>query len=362
MLQRNVENDSNTQGDAEVELSRRSFFGRLAMGAMLSMALPRVVNAASKSSAVKADKTRLAQAERGAVRLPKHAALQASKAGAHAPAKSELHAVVAHAEQHGRSGHAAAAKPIASSPMAQAKQTHLSAKQAAISRHAHDGKAVLAAHETKSSELRHTRVRDVYTGKKQVLHQAQLNHGRVQISRGGSIAQPSVRESLIEPVTENFFLADRGRFASHRSLAFQNPHTGDSLNLTYFEKGRYISDALDEISFLLRDYRTGDVYPIDPELLDQLHDLKQMLGLNQAFDVVCGYRSPLTNARLHAENSGVANNSFHMHGRAVDIRVERFDLRRIRNAALAMHRGGVGYYPESNFIHLDTGTFRTWSL
>jgi len=166
----------------------------------------------------------------------------------------------------------------------------------------------------------------------------------------------------MESSQDSLFLADHGRLATHRALAFQNPHTGDKLSLTYFERGRYLTDALDEISFLLRDYRTDDVHPIDPELLDQLHDLKQILGLNQPFDVICGYRSPLTNAKLHAENSGVANNSFHMHGRAVDIRIERFDLRRIHSAALAMHRGGVGYYPESNFIHLDTGTFRTWKL
>jgi len=154
--------------------------------------------------------------------------------------------------------------------------------------------------------------------------------------------------------------AARGKFPSHKSLAFQNTHTGDKLKLTYFEKGRYIQGALREINFVLRDFRTGDVYPIDIELLDQLHDLKLALGINRPFHIISGYRSPYTNAQLHDQSAGVANNSLHMQGRAIDIRLEGFDTRRIRNAALVMRRGGVGYYAESDFVHLDTGKFRTW--
>jgi uncharacterized protein YcbK (DUF882 family) len=326
MLRNNEENQTNAHD--EVELSRRSFFGRLAVGAVLSIAIPGAAQAA-KSTAVKADKNhRLAQSARTAVRLPKHSAVQTTKAARQSSKLSKTvgannhkfvaadhgHLQTAHADQHGQ---------------------------------------------------HNSRVRDVYTGKKQTVHTAASNYSGRNHHQGGrahSIIQPAPREPLIEPVQESLLLADHGRFATHRALAFQNPHTGDKLSLTYFEKGRYLTDALDEISFLLRDHRTDDVHAIDPELLDQLHDLKQILGLHQPFDVICGYRSPLTNAKLHAEHAGVANNSFHMHGRAVDIRIERFDLRRIHNAALAMHRGGVGYYPGSNFIHLDTGTFRSWSL
>lgn len=154
--------------------------------------------------------------------------------------------------------------------------------------------------------------------------------------------------------------AAKGRFPSHKSLAFQNTHTGDKLKLTYFEKGRYIKGALQEINFVLRDFRTGDIYPIDIDLLDQLHDLKLALEINRPFHIISGYRSPYTNAKLHGQSSGVANNSLHMQGRAIDIRLEGFDTRHIRNAALAMRRGGVGYYSESDFVHLDTGKFRTW--
>lgn len=322
MLRHNLEEHNNEQD--EVELSRRSFFGRFAVGAVLSIAMPGVVHAA-KSKAVKADKNqRLAKAGKTAVRLPKHPAIQASKAE-HKSTKTSI-------------GHA------------KGKEQKLFA-----SKHGKINKAAASEHKTLHTAHHghhNSRVRNVY---------ASNNHGH-RNGRAHSIIEPVQREPFIESAQEPMFLSDYSRLTGHRSLAIQNPHTGDKLSLTYFEKGRYLNDALDEISFLLRDYRTGDVHPVDPELLDQLHDLKQMMGLIQPFDVICGYRSPLTNARLHAEHSGVANNSFHIHGRAVDIRIERLDIRRIRNAAVAMHRGGVGYYPGSNFIHLDTGSFRTWTL
>lgn len=147
---------------------------------------------------------------------------------------------------------------------------------------------------------------------------------------------------------------------SHKMLAFHNTHTGDQLNLTYFEQGRYIKDALHEINHLFRDYHDGSVHPIDPALLDQLYDLKHTLEVRKPFHIVSGYRSPATNADLRKHSDGVAKNSLHMQGRAIDIRVEGLDTRRIRNAALAMQRGGVGYYERSDFVHLDTGNVRTW--
>lgn len=147
---------------------------------------------------------------------------------------------------------------------------------------------------------------------------------------------------------------------SHKMLAFHNTHTGDQLNLTYFEQGRYITDALHEINHLFRDYHDGTVHPIDPALLDQLYDLKHTLEVRKPFHIVSGYRSPATNADLRKHSDGVAKNSLHMEGRAIDIRIEGLDTRRIRNAALAMQRGGVGYYERSDFVHLDTGDVRTW--
>jgi uncharacterized protein YcbK (DUF882 family) len=147
---------------------------------------------------------------------------------------------------------------------------------------------------------------------------------------------------------------------AHKTLSFEHAHTGDKLKLTYFERGSYIKDALQEINYLLRDYHTDDIHPIDTALLDQLFDLKQNLGVNKPFHIVSGYRSPFTNAQLRKHSHGVAEHSLHMQGRAIDIRVEGVQTKTIRNAALAMARGGVGYYPQNNFVHLDTGDFRTW--
>jgi len=158
---------------------------------------------------------------------------------------------------------------------------------------------------------------------------------------------------------DNHHLFDRNS-PSHKVLAFHNTHTGDQLNLTYFERGRYIKDALHEINHLFRDYHDGTVHPIDPALLDQLYDLKHTLEVRKPFHIVSGYRSPATNADLRKHSDGVAKNSLHMEGRAIDIRIEGLDTRRIRDAALAMRRGGVGYYDRSDFVHLDTGSVRTW--
>ena len=158
------------------------------------------------------------------------------------------------------------------------------------------------------------------------------------------------------PIREEF----SRRFASPKALALHNTHTGDKMNLTYFEEGNYIKDALQEISYLLRDYHNDQVHPIDPALLDQLYDLKLKLDVNKPFHIVSGYRSPATNADLRKHSDGVAKNSLHMQGRAIDIRVEGLNIKRIGNAARAMQRGGVGYYSRSNFVHLDTGSVRTW--
>jgi uncharacterized protein YcbK (DUF882 family) len=145
-----------------------------------------------------------------------------------------------------------------------------------------------------------------------------------------------------------------------KMISLQNPHTGDRLRLTYFERGLYIEDALEEIDYVLRDYHTGDIHPIDPALLDQLHELKLRLGVSRPFNVISGYRSPETNANLRRHSDGVAKNSLHMQGRAVDIRLDGYHASTIRDAALSMQRGGVGYYSASNFVHLDTGDIRTW--
>jgi uncharacterized protein YcbK (DUF882 family) len=146
----------------------------------------------------------------------------------------------------------------------------------------------------------------------------------------------------------------------HKTLSLEHHHTGDNLTLTYYEQGRYIHGALEEISYFMRDYRNNEVHSVDPALLDQLYDVKLLLGVNKPFHIVSAYRSPGTNANLRMHSRGVAKHSLHMEGRAIDIRMEGVSTRTIRNAGLTLQRGGVGYYPNSNFVHLDTGELRAW--
>ncbi len=147
---------------------------------------------------------------------------------------------------------------------------------------------------------------------------------------------------------------------SPRKLAFYNLHTEEKLSLTYFEDGQYVTDALQELNYLLRDHRSEDVYSIDLELYDMLYDLQSMLGGNKTLQVISAYRSPTTNAMLKRKSSGVAKKSLHMLGRAIDIRIEGVDSKVVQKASIAMSRGGVGYYRQSDFVHVDTGSVRNW--
>lgn len=145
-----------------------------------------------------------------------------------------------------------------------------------------------------------------------------------------------------------------------RVLRFDHTHTGEKLAVEYFQAGQYQPDALAAVNHLLRDFRTGDVHDIDPALLDVLFALRQKVEAQQPFAIISGYRSPKTNASLRAKSEGVAAHSLHMEGRAIDIRVGDVPLATLRRSALALGRGGVGYYPASNFVHVDTGRVRAW--
>lgn len=155
-------------------------------------------------------------------------------------------------------------------------------------------------------------------------------------------------------------LASRVRASETRRLAFVHLHTGEKLSIVYAERDAYVPEALSAIDHLLRDHRTGDVHAIDPKLLDQLVALSELTGNSRPFEVICGYRSPATNAMLAARGSGVATASLHLDGRAIDVRLAAVPLARLRDCALAMAVGGVGYYPRSNFVHIDTGSVRSW--
>lgn len=145
-----------------------------------------------------------------------------------------------------------------------------------------------------------------------------------------------------------------------RVLRFDNLHTGEKLVVEYFQSQRYVPDALAAVNHLLRDFRTGSVGEMAPALLDLLHGLATTTGSTRAFQVISGYRSPATNAKLHERSSGVASGSLHMQGQAIDIRLADVTLPDLRKAALAMQAGGVGYYAASNFVHVDCGRVRAW--
>lgn len=145
-----------------------------------------------------------------------------------------------------------------------------------------------------------------------------------------------------------------------RLLSFVNTHTGDTFADAYWERGNYVRDAMAAINHVMRDHRSGETHAIDPRLLDQLHTLKGVVGGAAPYQIISGYRSPASNAMLHEQSSGVATRSLHMEGRAIDIRVGGVDLPRLRDAALGMNAGGVGYYEASDFIHVDTGRVRRW--
>lgn len=148
--------------------------------------------------------------------------------------------------------------------------------------------------------------------------------------------------------------------AGVRTLGLVSTHTNENINATYWRNGVYDKGALKDINYLLRDFRTGDVAAIDPGLLDLLVELHRRAGSRKPFHVISGYRSPKTNAMLASASGGVAKRSLHMDGKAIDIRLHDVALGDLRQTALGMKAGGVGYYQKSDFVHVDTGRVRQW--
>ena len=145
-----------------------------------------------------------------------------------------------------------------------------------------------------------------------------------------------------------------------REISLFNTHTGEKLSVEYCAAGEYHSEALQEINHILRDFRTGEIKPIDPRLLDLLHAITNKIKPGSQIHIISGYRSPATNISLGQKNGGVAKRSLHMDGKAIDIRIPGCDLSTLRQVATGMQSGGVGFYAKSNFVHLDTGRVRFW--
>lgn len=145
-----------------------------------------------------------------------------------------------------------------------------------------------------------------------------------------------------------------------RRLTLFNTHTGERISALYWADGDYLPESLAEISHVLRDHRSNKTHAIDPRLLDLLFELQCKVDNHRELHVISGYRSPETNAMLRASSGGVARRSLHMEGKAIDINLPGCELRDLHKAALALRSGGVGYYPRSGFIHVDTGRVRSW--
>ena len=146
-------------------------------------------------------------------------------------------------------------------------------------------------------------------------------------------------------------------------LRMFHTHTGESIDLVYRRGDSYVPEALARLNQFLRDHRTGAVHDYDPRLFDLLHDLTE--GVNDSggeIDVICGYRAPWSNEflRTRSAHTGVARHSLHMQAEAIDIRLPGIPTLQLRDAALRLHRGGVGYYPASDFVHVDVGRVRRW--
>ena len=310
-----------TTDEATAIASRRSFLTRMAYGSLLAMSGSTLAHAAKHTAS------------------SSHKKVDAKPAKSHA--KNTLHDKVASKSEHGRhSDHIALHDK-------HDRHSHI------LSKHEHSHHHIAMRDHDSHSRIHHTLQKDIHHGQ---MREFALQEEDLEDFSGfeGSRfeAAPAPRPNYYSYHNSN---------VTHRALSLQNMTTGDSLDVTYYEQGKYLPDALDEINYIYRDHLTDEIHPIDPALLDQLHDLQSTLGVNKRpIHVICGYRSPYTNAQLRRHSRGVARNSLHMQGRAIDIRISGVDSRNIRDAALSMARGGVGYYPGSNFVHLDTGDIRTW--
>jgi uncharacterized protein YcbK (DUF882 family) len=184
-------------------------------------------------------------------------------------------------------------------------------------------------------------------------------HGRHALARQTLHQHGHGAHGAAHPIQQ----ADIQLGADPRRLRFHNLHTDEKLDAVYWENGRYVPDALHAVNHVLRDFRTGEMHMMDPALLDLLAAVSAKTETSSPFHVISGYRSPQTNSMLRAEGgeaTGVAKKSLHLEGKAVDIRLADVQLSHLHNAALSLGGGGVGYYPTSDFVHMDVGAVRQW--
>lgn len=151
-----------------------------------------------------------------------------------------------------------------------------------------------------------------------------------------------------------------GNTGESRTLSFYHTHTNETLTVTYYDAGDYLPESLEELRVFLSDWRNGHQHPIDPGVMDILWEIQQVTGNGGSFEVISAYRSPETNAWLRKNSPGVAKKSQHLLGKAIDVRLRGTDTDKLRDIALDLKLGGVGYYEKSDFVHVDTGRVRRW--
>jgi uncharacterized protein YcbK (DUF882 family) len=175
------------------------------------------------------------------------------------------------------------------------------------------------------------------------------------LKAGGALAGVSAADLLAGTALSQAAVNQKSK-----RIRLLNLHTGERLDIEYFRDGRYLAEAFSAIEAVLRDFRTGERHAIDPALMDYLVEVAHTAGVDPAFSVISGYRSPQTNASLRERSNGVAQHSLHIEGRAIDVRITGVDCADLAAHARELKRGGIGYYRASDFVHLDTGPFRTW--
>ena len=181
----------------------------------------------------------------------------------------------------------------------------------------------------------------------------------IEFTRRGILGAFAATMVTAAPTSTNAFGIIRGA-GDIRRIRMYSGRTGESIDTVYWIEGEYIKEALKEINYFMRDWRTNDVKTIDPRTIDIAAASHSLMGVNEPYMLLSGYRSPKTNNMLRSKSSGVAKNSLHMRGQATDLRLKSRSVSQIYRAATACHAGGVGKYSSSNFVHMDCGPVRHW--
>lgn len=190
-----------------------------------------------------------------------------------------------------------------------------------------------------------------------------LPHPRLDVSRRDLVKMGAAGvAAAVVPLFSSPFVPIKPAMAAQKvwSVSFRQVHTGESFSGVYRVGDQYLPEAFERLNYFLRDFRTGDAFPMDPRVIDILSLVQEGTGKSTPLEILSGYRSPKTNAMLRRVSNGVARNSYHMYGQAVDIRMPGYSTRKLSTVARGLRSGGVGYYPKSHFVHVDTGDIRSW--